>query len=301
MYLSPAKTAYVLAATAVLLWSTVATAFKLSLYYLTPLQLVFGATLASLTALLCLAVANGTVREYRMLKRNDVLKAALLGFLNPFLYYVVLFEAYKRLPAQIAQPVNYSWVLMLALFSSLFLGQKLSRAEWAAMAFAYFGIVLIATGGRFVSLGGVDPLGIALCLASTLIWAAYWVLNTTSCVSPAVNLSLTMLLGLPWIVGLLWFSGQRLWPFPGAALAGAAYVGLFEMGITSVLWLTALKRADKAARVATLVFFSPFISLIWFSLILGESIKPSTLAGLACIALGAFAQQRIAARRAPTL
>ena len=44
-----------------------------------------------------------------------LVRAAALGFLNPFLYYVVLFKAYDLLPAQEAQPLNYTWAITLAI------------------------------------------------------------------------------------------------------------------------------------------------------------------------------------------
>ncbi|MDN5321324.1 MAG: hypothetical protein PWP49_1744 [Thermococcaceae archaeon] len=66
------------AVASVLLWSTVASAFKLSLAYFTPLQLLF---YASLTSLLLFAFVYG--------KRFSVRNAApsvYLGAVNPFLY-----------------------------------------------------------------------------------------------------------------------------------------------------------------------------------------------------------------------
>jgi drug/metabolite transporter (DMT)-like permease len=74
-------------------------------------------------------------------------------------------------------------------------------------------------------------------------------------------------------------------------LAGAIYIGIFEMGLTFVLWLTALKLSIHTARVSNLVFISPFISLILVSFFVGEKILLSTIAGLAIIVLGIVIQQ----------
>ncbi len=82
---------------AVLLWSTVASAFKLSLRYLTPLQLLF---YASLTSLLVFGLLHS--REFSLDRRN--LRSAYLGLINPFLYYLVLFSAYDRLPPRKLRP-----------------------------------------------------------------------------------------------------------------------------------------------------------------------------------------------------
>ena len=52
-----------------------------------------------------------------------------LGLINPFLYYLVLFKAYDLLPAQEAQAINYTWALMLAFLSVIFLKQKLTLKD----------------------------------------------------------------------------------------------------------------------------------------------------------------------------
>jgi len=75
-------------------------------------------------------------------------------------------------------------------------------------------------------------------------------------------------------------------------LLGAAYVGVFEMGLAFACWLTALKYAENTARIANLIFISPFVSLYLIHLFVGERIYPSTYAGLALILAG-LALQRL--------
>jgi len=73
---------------------------------------------------------------------------------------------------------------------------------------------------------------------------------------------------------------------------GAAYVGVFEMGLAFVTWLTALRLAENASRVANLIFLSPVVSLVLIHFVVGEAIAPSTILGLACI-LSGLALQRL--------
>ncbi len=78
------------------------------------------------------------------------------------------------------------------------------------------------------------------------------------------------------------------------------YVGLFEMGVTFVLWLTALKLTNNTARVSNLIFASPFISLILLANIIGEAIHPSTLIGLVLIIAGLAIQQIQIGKKVPS-
>ncbi|MDM7484166.1 MAG: DMT family transporter, partial [Vibrio metschnikovii] len=79
-----------------------------------------------------------------------------------------------------------------------------------------------------------------------------------------------------------------------------SYVGLFEMGITFVLWLSALKSTQNTARISNLIFASPFISLILLATIIGERIHPTTIIGLVFIISGLVIQQmKFSARTKP--
>jgi drug/metabolite transporter (DMT)-like permease len=75
-------------------------------------------------------------------------------------------------------------------------------------------------------------------------------------------------------------------------LAAAAYVGVFEMGLTFALWSTALRLSSGVSRIGNLIFLSPLMSLVFIATILGEAIHPATLVGLALIIPGVLLQQR---------
>ena len=70
------------------------------------------------------------------------------------------------------------------------------------------------------------------------------------------------------------------------ALIGAAYVGFFEMGITFVIWMKALKSSKTTAQVSNLIYAAPFLSLVIIRLAVGEEILFSTMIGLILIVTG---------------
>jgi drug/metabolite transporter (DMT)-like permease len=279
-----------LALVAIGLWSTVATAFKLSLRHLDPFQLVAYATLFA-TLFLVLAVSvQGRLPALWCHLRDRPQPFLLLGLLNPFIYYLMLFKAYDLLPAQQAQSINYTWAITLGLLSVPFLDKPYGIRDGLGALLGYTGVLLIATRGDLLSLSFDSPLGVALALLSTLIWASYWILNTRMDVEPLLGLSACFLCGLPFtLMGCAALS--KLWPVTLPGLLGGAYVGLLEMGITFVIWLAALKSAKNVARISNLIFLAPFLSLIPISAVLGEAIVPGTLAGLALIVAGTLVQQ----------
>ncbi|NVK44283.1 MAG: DMT family transporter [Oceanospirillaceae bacterium] len=281
--------AVVLGLGAVLLWSTVATAFKLALAHLTPLQLL---AIASVVSALVLSAAVSWQKAWPDVAqawRQSHWRYLGLGFLNPFFYYFILFKAYDLLPAQQAQPLNYTWALTLSLLAVPLLGQRLYGRDFIAMALGYGGVLVIATRGDLLSLQFDSPLGVALAVGSTIIWALYWILNARSQEAPVVGLLLCFLAGLPWVLATAWLVDG--WPAGWDGIASAVYVGLFEMGITFMLWLGALKTAVHASRISNLIFLSPFLSLIFISQILGETIHPTVYLGLVLIVGGVILQQ----------
>jgi len=289
------KKAFLYGISAVLLWSTVASAFKISLRHLEPPQLVLWATLSSLLALGGVLVAQGKLRTAFSCTRREGLLSLGLGLLNPFLYYLVLFEAYDRLPAQEAQPLNYTWAIVLGLLSIPLLGQRLTRADLLATAVSYTGVVVISTRGNLLDLRFSDPLGVGLALGSTVIWALYWIFNTRDARDPVVGLFQNFLFGLPFVLAfVLIFSEAAVPDLRG--LLGAFYVGAFEMGVTFVLWLSALKLTSSASRIGNLIFASPFLSLVLIHFLVGEEIRGSTFVGLVFI-MGGLAVQQAGHRR----
>lgn len=275
----------------VLLWSTVATAFKLSLREMTPVQLMLIACSVSVVVLAVILVTQRKVGELFRLNRKQYLASLVFGLMNPVLYYLVLFGAFARLPAQEAQPLNYTWALTLTYLSVPLLGQRLGRSDFLAGLLCYGGVVVIATRGDILGLHFSDPLGVILALASTVIWAFYWIANTRDTRDPLVGLFLNFLFGLPFIIGIC-LATDGVPEASSTAMLASFYIGVFEMGISFVLWMFAMKRAENTSQVSNLIFISPFLSLVFIHFILGETIFNSTYVGLVLIVAGLWYQQR---------
>lgn len=274
-----------LALGSVLIWSTVATAFKLSLRHLAPAHLLLYAAVVSTLILGTILVIQGKTAALRATPLPELRRSLLLGGLNPCLYYLILFRAFELLPAQEAQPLNYTWAITLTLLSIPILKQRPTAGELVAILIGYSGVVVIATRGDLAGLHFSSPLGVALALGSTVIWSLYWLYSARDPRDPLVALFLNFLCGSGLILLYCLFF-VPLTPPPFAGLLGALYIGTFEMGVTYVLWLAALQRARSAAQISNLIFLSPFLSLLFIHLLVGEEIYPSTYAGLGLIVAG---------------
>ena len=141
------KTAILWALLSVLLWSTVASAFKIALQGLRPFQLIFIASIVSLVIFFIMILAQGKILLLLKMNRRQLILSAGQGFFNPFLYYLVLFKAYDLNPAQVTQSLNMIWPIALALLSAPILGQKIGWRNLWGILLSFAGVIFIASQG----------------------------------------------------------------------------------------------------------------------------------------------------------
>ncbi|MGE5427771.1 MAG: DMT family transporter [Methylococcaceae bacterium] len=283
--------AYVFALLSVLLWSTVATAFKLGLQKLSPLYLILTASAVSLLVFFIVILLQGKVRQLFSVTLSGLGHSALLGALNPFAYYLILFKAYSLLPAQVAQPLNMVWPITLALLSAPLLHQKITIRNIVAIMISFVGVIFISSQGSFEGLANTNVLGASLALGSSIIWSLFWILSVMDKREEMFKLFWNFAFGLGYLlITALVFTDFRL---PDrTALPAAVYIGLFELGITYILWMKAMQLSENNAKTGNLTFLSPFLSLIFIHFILGETIYFTTFNGLAFIISGIWYQQK---------
>ena len=289
-FMSNQRRAYLYAIAVVLIWSTVASAFKISLRYLDLIQLLFFASLVSLFVLFIVLISQGKLTLLKTYSKKDYFLSGLLGFLNPCLYYAVLFKAYSLLPAQEAQPLNQTWAIILALLSIIVLRQRITLKNIIALVMSFIGVVIISTHGHIFSLKFSNVAGVILAVASAFIWALFWLYNLKDRRDVVAKLFLNFLFGTLFIIVIVLVTRTSLKPTL-AGFAGAVYVGIFEMGITFVLWFNALRLSKTTAQVSNLIYLVPFLSLLIIHFTIGEKILTSTITGLIFIIAGILLQK----------
>jgi drug/metabolite transporter (DMT)-like permease len=250
------------------------------------------ASAISAVALLVIVIAEKKTGRLKINSGSDIINSALLGLLNPFLYYLILLKAYQLLPAQVAQPLNMIWPIILVFLSVPILKQKISGRSFAALFISFIGVYIISSQGNLFKPGHADIKGVLLATGSSVFWALYFILNVRDKRDEAVKLFLNFLFGSIYLIAAVIITDS--WPedisFKG--FASAVYIGLFEMGITFFFWLKALQLASTTDKVSNLVYLAPFLSLIFVHFILHEPVFYTTPAGLLLIISGILIRNR---------
>lgn len=285
----------VLASVAVLSWSTVATAFKVALQTMSTFGMLFVACATALIIFTVWMLITGSWHELRLLTPLLLARFAFLGLIAPVVYYLMLFKAYDLLPAQIAQPINYIWPILLAVLLAFIEKKPIPKSKYAGMIVSLGGVVVISLGGRGIS-GEISAVGILLAIVSAFLWGLYWMVNDSlkDKVSEVTSLFLTFFFGMIYL-----FIGNFFFPIghlePGSLMAGM-YIGAFEMGVPYICFGIAIRETRNPALINQMCYLAPFLSLFIISIVLEEPIMPSTYAGLVLIIGGIVYNQYLAGK-----
>lgn len=287
------RKAYGFALLSVLFWSTISSALKITLRYMPFDVMLFWTTLFAVVFLFLINRLSKKPLKFKSLQKKDYLSSALMGLINPFFYYLILFKAYDLLEAQVAGALNYTWPIVLTLLSIPMLKQKLSWKSIGAIGISFVGILFVSSQGKSLFGPIAHPFGVVLAVGSAFFWALYWILNMKDKREDTGKLLLNLMFGLVYL--MIYFLVLRripVWPDVQGAL-GVLYIALFEMSLTYVIWLKALNSSENVAKVSNLIYLSPFIGLFWIKNTVGEAIHFTTVIGLILIVLGIVLQQFI--------
>ncbi len=282
--------AYFFAILTVLLWSTVSTAFKLALFHATSIQVLSYAMLVASIILFIFIVIS---KEYKKICQFNItsIKNILFQTIILYLYHIVLFLGYSGLPVQIALPINYFWTILLAIFSVIFLHQKMTLKEVFWLFFAFSGIIFISFGTTSshttIQLQYLIYIGL-----SPILYALYWIFSTKDTL-PAIT-KLFFCFFLCSICGFLnaYILNQDI-IIHEKSIYPIIYIGFFELSIPFILWYYAMQYTDSITKIATIPLCSPFLSLFWAYLILGEKIQFINIISLLIIIIGTLMLQKI--------
>jgi drug/metabolite transporter (DMT)-like permease len=285
-----AKQPYLFAGLAVFFWSTVPTVFKLGLGEVDVLTLLTIATLTSTAVLFFIVLASRKTGLLRNTTMKEFLISALLGLINPFIYYIILLKAYKLLPAQVAQPLNMIWPIILVFLSVPVLKQKIPAKSYAALLISFVGVYIISSQGHPFHPGKSDTTGVLLATGSSVFWALYFIFNMKDERDEAVKLFTNFFFASIYLLIAVLFFGNFGTVISLKGAAASVYVGIFEMGITFFFWLKALRLSSTSDKVSNLVYLAPFISLIFVHFIIKEPVYYTSPAGLLLIIAGIIIQ-----------
>jgi drug/metabolite transporter (DMT)-like permease len=229
-------------------------------------------------------------RARQPIEREDWGRIALLGTVWMAIPLTLFPIAQQWIDSSVAGMINGAMPIFAVAWSAYFLRRLPGWRQMLGIGIGFAGIVLVflpelqtsadTALGALVALGAVIFYGLATNLAVPL---------QQKYGSPPVVLRaqlVALLLVLP--LGL-WELGDSTWSWE-AALAMIP-LGVFGTGLAIVLMATLAGRVG-APRASIAIYFLPLVAVILGILVLGETVAPIALAGVALVLAGAWIASR---------
>lgn len=282
------KKNYIYAILTVFIWSTLAATAKMLLADIPNLETLAVSSIFSFVFMLVINIITGGVRELKKYSLKDYAIMAGLGFLGLFMYSALYYYGLAQLTSQEACILNYLWPIMLVIFSSIILKEKITVTKGLAMFCSFLGIIILSTGSGSSASGNAIA-GMISCIVAAACYGLFSVLNKKADYDQ--NIAMMVI----WFVvmicsAILGLMTEEWKPIEGMQWLGMLWLGVVIDAVAYLLWALALKGDENTAKIANLAYLTPFLSLVVSAIVLKEQIKVRAVIALIFIVGGILLQ-----------
>ena len=254
-------------------WGFLPVYFK-ALAGVSPLLIVAHRIVWSLVLLVVLVSAFKGWAAVRNVSRKSLITLAITALLIAvnWLLYVYAINSGHILAGSLGYYLNPLANILLGRF---FLGEALSRRQWAAVAIAGFGVAVLAAGA-------LATLWISLTLC--LSFATYGLLRKQVAVDSVSGLTIETILLTPFALAYLLFAARGAAPVFGESSAQAMLlIAAGVVSTTPLLLFTEAARRLPYATVGMLQFIAPTVQFLLAVLAYGEPVTTAHAIAFAAI------------------
>jgi len=278
-----------------LAWSSGFVGARFSIDFAPPLLVVFWRCVV-----VTLVLLPFVARQLRRASWVVLLKNAGIGLLAMAGYLAGITQGIALgVPAGVAALVADLLPLGMALLAAAVLGQRLAWQVWAGLLIGLGGVALVTYGALAWGRAPLWAYGLPLLGMLSLAVATLWQkqLAATQTLGLLPNLWLQCCVSGVAFAVVEGIQGS-LAPLPSAGFTLSVLwtAGLSTMGGYGLYWLC-LRRAS-ATRVASVLYLSPPITLLWAWAMFGEPLSWQMVVGMAVSGMGIWLVVRLEARQA---
>ncbi len=286
--------ALVKALIAVVVWGASFVAVKIALRDVSPLTVIW---VRFAIGLLMVGGLMSMRRERVTVPGPALARFALLGFLG------IAFHQWLQVTGlETAQASTSAWIVtttpvFIAMLGRMVLRERLGLRRSLGIAVAILGVIVVVAKGDWHAFvhGQTFLWGDFLILVSAPNWAVFTILSRRVLQkhSAVVTMFYAMLSG--WLIVTVGFiSGGGIAELGRLSLAGTGaivFLGVFCTGLAYIFWYDALK-VMPAARLGSLLYVEPLVTVFVAALLLGEGILISLILGGLLILTGVWIVNR---------
>jgi drug/metabolite transporter (DMT)-like permease len=272
----------------ILSWGLIPVVTKNILVELNNLQMLFYSTIFSCIVMGGIVLFQKKTSVLATYSIRDYAKVGTLGFLGTYLYYVLLYGALALTSASEGFILAYTWPMLVIILAFPFLKERLTVKKLCSIFISFLGIVVIVTHGHIFALNFTSLQGDMLALGGAGVFALFSVLGKKYQYDQVVSVFIYFVTALVFITPTLFlFSSLKI---PSLHIwLWLLLNGFIVNGISYIFWFKALEYGDTSVT-SNALYLTPFLSLVYIALFLGEGILLSSVIGLVIIVVGIVLQ-----------
>nr|ELR5168211.1 DMT family transporter [Providencia rettgeri] len=262
----------------VLIWSFIPIVSRLGQAGMDSFQFLFWSNLISAISVVIVALGSGyKVSKLFILPRNTIKKVFILGFLD-CLFYLLLYYGYSIENGIAVLVIQYSWPLIIILLSVVLLKDKLAGRQIVGIIIGFIAVIITFTKGQITQLHVENPTALLLVFSGAFCFALMSVFSRQYSIDPYIStVWLFIFSTLTSLVLLLLFSEVQL---PSKAAFWPTLInGILINGVSYILWFKTMN-TGHSAKIASVVFLSPVLSVLWLVLILSDPFEIAYIIGV---------------------
>ena len=277
--------ATVIGLSAVLMWATLG---------------VFGAGSGNVPPFLLNALCFGVsgslaliwlVSSGRLKLLRQPLRIWIFGTVGLFGFHFFYFTAIRNAPPVEANLINYTWPLLIVLFSAFLPGERLRVHHLLGTVLGLGGAALLISGGDGIRFSGDHAIGYGAAVASSLFWSSYSVLSRRLGKVPTEAVAGFCLMTAALSLACHLMLEQTVWPGNAVEWGSVFALALFPVGLAFFTWDIGVKRGDIQVLGAA-AYSAPLLSTLLLIAFGFGALTPAVVIACLAITLGAVIAAR---------
>lgn len=213
-------------------------------------------------------------------------KVWIFGTAGLFGFHFFYFTAIRNAPPVEANLINYTWPLLIVLFSAFLPGEKLRAHHVLGTVLGLGGAALLISGGDGIRFSGGHAIGYGAAVASSLFWSSYSVLSRRLGKVPTEAVAGFCLMSAVLSAACHLMLEQTVWPGDALEWGSVFALALFPVGLAFFTWDIGVKRGDIQVLGAA-AYSAPLLSTLLLIAFGFGALTLSVLIACLAITLGA--------------